>query len=181
VLFDVNFEVRRGEVLALLGTNGAGKSTILRVVSGLGVPERGVVRLDGREHTLAAAAIVDDSAGYHERRTWWRWSAGIGRAAGGERLAWNLVTGVHDGASGSERTVWVDGEPREVGPVEFEDDLSRVGSLRFSAWCAREHRANRILLRTEYRQPFGSFSGELPGGPRLAEGYGVMEEHDVRW
>ena len=33
VLFDVNFEVRRGECVALLGTNGAGKSTILRVIS----------------------------------------------------------------------------------------------------------------------------------------------------
>jgi ABC-type branched-subunit amino acid transport system ATPase component/predicted MFS family arabinose efflux permease len=54
VLFDVNFEVRRGEVLALLGTNGAGKSTILRVVSGLGVPERGVVRLNGRNVTYVA-------------------------------------------------------------------------------------------------------------------------------
>jgi len=51
VLFDVNFEVRRGEVLALLGTNGAGKSTILRVVSGLEVPERGVVRLNGQNIT----------------------------------------------------------------------------------------------------------------------------------
>jgi ABC-type branched-subunit amino acid transport system ATPase component/predicted MFS family arabinose efflux permease len=51
VLFDVNFEVQRGEVLALLGTNGAGKSTILRVVSGLGVPQRGVVRLNGRNIT----------------------------------------------------------------------------------------------------------------------------------
>ena len=38
VLFDVNIEVQRGEVLALLGTNGAGKSTILRVISGLEVP-----------------------------------------------------------------------------------------------------------------------------------------------
>jgi ABC-type branched-subunit amino acid transport system ATPase component/predicted MFS family arabinose efflux permease len=54
VLFDVNFEVRRGEVLALLGTNGAGKSTILRVISGLGVPERGVVRLNGRNVTYVA-------------------------------------------------------------------------------------------------------------------------------
>ena len=53
VLFDVAFEVHRGEVLALLGTNGAGKSTILRVVSGLGVPTRGVVRLDGRTVTYA--------------------------------------------------------------------------------------------------------------------------------
>ena len=51
VLFDVGFEVQRGEVLALLGTNGAGKSTILRVISGLGVPQRGVVRLNGQNIT----------------------------------------------------------------------------------------------------------------------------------
>jgi ABC-type branched-subunit amino acid transport system ATPase component/predicted MFS family arabinose efflux permease len=51
VLFDVGFEVKRGEVLALLGTNGAGKSTILRVIAGLGTPARGVVRLDGRTIT----------------------------------------------------------------------------------------------------------------------------------
>jgi ABC-type branched-subunit amino acid transport system ATPase component len=51
VLFDVNFQVARGETVALLGTNGAGKSTILRVISGLGVPERGVVRLNGQNIT----------------------------------------------------------------------------------------------------------------------------------
>ena len=55
VLFDVGFEVRRGEVLALLGTNGAGKSTILRVIAGLATPERGVVRLDGRTITYSSA------------------------------------------------------------------------------------------------------------------------------
>ena len=47
VLFNVSFEVQRGEVLALLGTNGAGKSTILRAIAGLGTPSRGVVRLHG--------------------------------------------------------------------------------------------------------------------------------------
>lgn len=47
-LFDVGFEVHKGEVLALLGTNGAGKSTILRVIAGLGTPSRGVVRQNGR-------------------------------------------------------------------------------------------------------------------------------------
>ena len=52
VLFDVSFEVRRGEVLALLGTNGAGKSTILRAVSGLVMPDRGVIRMNGRTITL---------------------------------------------------------------------------------------------------------------------------------
>jgi ABC-type branched-subunit amino acid transport system ATPase component/predicted MFS family arabinose efflux permease len=54
VLFGINFEVREGETLALLGTNGAGKSTVLRVISGLAVPERGVVRLDGRNITYVA-------------------------------------------------------------------------------------------------------------------------------
>ena len=34
-------------MLALLGTNGAGKSTILRAIAGLGTPSRGVVRLHG--------------------------------------------------------------------------------------------------------------------------------------
>ncbi len=54
VLFDVSFEVARGETLALLGTNGAGKSTALRVISGLAIPSRGVVRLNGRTITLTA-------------------------------------------------------------------------------------------------------------------------------
>jgi ABC-type branched-subunit amino acid transport system ATPase component/predicted MFS family arabinose efflux permease len=54
ILFDVNFEVRPGETVALLGTNGAGKSTLLRVISGLEVPERGVVRLDGRNVTFVS-------------------------------------------------------------------------------------------------------------------------------
>lgn len=53
VLFDLSFEVRRGETLALLGTNGAGKSTALEVVTGLVTPERGVVRLHGRTITYA--------------------------------------------------------------------------------------------------------------------------------
>ncbi len=55
VLFDVSFEVGPGEVVALLGTNGAGKSTLLRAVSGLGIPDRGVVRLNGRTVTYAEA------------------------------------------------------------------------------------------------------------------------------
>jgi ABC-type branched-subunit amino acid transport system ATPase component/predicted MFS family arabinose efflux permease len=53
VLFDLSFEVRRGEVLAVLGTNGAGKSTALRVITGLVTPQRGVVRLNGRNVTFA--------------------------------------------------------------------------------------------------------------------------------
>jgi len=54
ILFDVGFEVRKGEVLALLGTNGAGKSTILRAIAGLGTPSRGVVRQNGRSITYVS-------------------------------------------------------------------------------------------------------------------------------
>ncbi|MGR7001695.1 ATP-binding cassette domain-containing protein [Yinghuangia aomiensis] len=48
VLFGVGFEVRRGETLGAAGTNGAGKSTILKAICGLGTPSRGVVRLNGK-------------------------------------------------------------------------------------------------------------------------------------
>src|SRR5437763_11111191 len=51
VLFEVSFTVRAGSMLALLGTNGAGKSTALRVLSGLAAPLSGEVRLDGRDVT----------------------------------------------------------------------------------------------------------------------------------
>jgi ABC-type branched-subunit amino acid transport system ATPase component/sugar phosphate permease len=53
VLFDVNLDIREGEVLALLGTNGAGKSTLLRAISGLDYADRGAVRLAGRTVTFA--------------------------------------------------------------------------------------------------------------------------------
>jgi hypothetical protein len=147
-----------------------------------GIPVRGRVRVDGRELAVdGPLGFVDESAGYHARHTTWRWSAGIGRARGGAPVAWNFVEGVHDAPSASERTVWVDGEPHEVEPQRFEPDLSGVGELRFSEWSAREDHTNRLVFRSDYRQPFGSFTGTLPGGLELESGYGVMEWHDVRW
>jgi hypothetical protein len=151
-----------------------------------GIRARGVVRLAGVERALDAQAVVDDTAAYYERHTRWRWSAGVGLATDGRELAWNLVAGVNDPASNSERTVWVDGAASEVGPNTFSDDLSQVdfsegGALRFAAEAVREQRENLLLVRSFYRQPFGTFSGELPGRVTLAEGYGVMEDHDVFW
>jgi hypothetical protein len=145
------------------------------------VRAKGLVMRGGERVQLEADGIVDESAGYHARHTSWRWSAGVGRAAGGESVAWNLVEGLHDAAEASERTVWVNGEPRELEPVEIAEDLSRAGGLSFKAWAAREDRTNRLLIRSHYRQPFGEFSGELPGGLGLDAGYGVMETHDARW
>ena len=58
VLFDVDLEVRRGEILALLGTNGAGKSTLLRVVSGLLPASRGTVTFQGTDVTRLDAVSM---------------------------------------------------------------------------------------------------------------------------
>ncbi len=47
VLFGIDLEVDDDEIVALLGTNGAGKTTILRVISGVLPPSEGTVSLDG--------------------------------------------------------------------------------------------------------------------------------------
>ncbi len=52
-LFDVSFAVDAGEAIALLGTNGAGKTTVARVCTGLVRPTDGTVQFDGRDLTGA--------------------------------------------------------------------------------------------------------------------------------
>jgi hypothetical protein len=82
--------------------------------------------------------------------------------------------------------VWVDGIPHEAEPVSFSADLQRIecedGSLlRFSEEAGRERRENLLLVKSDYRAPFGSFAGELPGGIELEKGLGVVEHHRALW
>jgi len=60
VVHDVNFEVRRGEVVGYLGPNGSGKSTTAKMLAGLLDPSSGGVFFDGR-------AIDDDPIAYRRR------------------------------------------------------------------------------------------------------------------
>jgi branched-chain amino acid transport system ATP-binding protein len=53
ILFDVDIEVRRGEVVALMGRNGAGKSTTLKALMGLLARRRGAVNFMGRDISRA--------------------------------------------------------------------------------------------------------------------------------
>ena len=49
ILYDLSFEVRRGEVVAFMGRNGAGKSTTMKAIMGLMARRSGVVRFGGRD------------------------------------------------------------------------------------------------------------------------------------
>jgi hypothetical protein len=150
-----------------------------------GVPIRGTVRIGDRAHEVDGFGVIDESAGYHARRTAWKWSAGVGTAADGRAVAWNLVTGIHDAPEASERSVWVDGVPHEVGPVRFSAldaiGFEEGGTLAFSEEATRAQEDDLIVFASSYEQPFGRFSGVLPGAGELREGFGVMERHDVRW
>jgi hypothetical protein len=152
-----------------------------------GVRAHGTLTLDGRSpRAIEARAVIDDTAGYHARDTEWWWSAGVGASEDGVALAWNLVAGVNDPPRGSERAVWVDGEPSETAPVRFAADLSEIvaddGSrLSFAAESVRRRHENLLIVSSDYTAPFGAFSGTLPGGVRLASGLGVMEHHRAKW
>jgi branched-chain amino acid transport system permease protein len=58
VLFGVDVGVERNELLALLGTNGAGKSTVLKVIAGLLPARRGTITFDGRDITRLPAEEI---------------------------------------------------------------------------------------------------------------------------
>jgi ABC-2 type transport system ATP-binding protein len=60
VLRDVSFSLRPGEIVAYLGANGSGKTTTVKVLTGLLSPSRGRVRLDGHD-------IADDPIAFRRR------------------------------------------------------------------------------------------------------------------
>ena len=77
VLRSIDFTVARGEIVALLGTNGAGKSTILRCISGLLKPDSGEIWFDGQN---VAGITTEETV-----------QAGITQVPGGRGLLPNLT------------------------------------------------------------------------------------------
>ena len=67
---DVAFEVAAGETVALLGSNGAGKSTVVQVLAGLVHPDSGYATLDGRVLFDVGDPAGRDPAAAGSRRTW---------------------------------------------------------------------------------------------------------------
>jgi Protein of unknown function (DUF2804) len=182
VLLDLRLEENDG--IQVLCPHGRGEVWTRKQA---GISARGTLVLDGGPpREIEALAVIDDTAGYHSRHTEWWWSAGVGESPDGVALAWNLVSGVNDPPTGSERAVWVAGEPREAPPVTFAADLVRItcedsSELRFLAEAERSRKENLLIVKSDYRAPFGTFSGTLPGEIPLAHGLGVAEHHRARW
>jgi hypothetical protein len=152
-----------------------------------GVRVHGTLVLGARPPiSIDALAVIDDTAGYHARVTEWWWAAGVGSLPDNTPMAFNLVQGVNDPPTGSERAVWLAGAPHEAPPVRFSADLRTISCADGSELCfipeaERSRRDNLLLVRSDYRAPFGSFSGTLPGGIPLAHALGVVEHHRARW
>ncbi|MBR4706948.1 MAG: ABC transporter ATP-binding protein, partial [Pseudobutyrivibrio sp.] len=63
-LKDMTFQVKKGECVGLIGTNGSGKSTILKIITGVLSPTAGQVSVDGR-----ISALLELGAGFNQEYT----------------------------------------------------------------------------------------------------------------
>jgi lipopolysaccharide transport system ATP-binding protein len=61
---NVSFELKKGEVLGIIGSNGSGKSTILKMLNGIFWPDKGAITIKGR-----VGALIEVGAGFHPMLT----------------------------------------------------------------------------------------------------------------
>ena len=110
VLFGVDLEVREGEILALLGTNGAGKSTVLKAITGLVDPVGGVILYDGRDITHADPGTTA--------------RLGVAQMPGGKGVFPTLTVDEHFAVAG-----WMIEDKAELGRL-VEDVFAKFPRLR---------------------------------------------------
>lgn len=146
----------------------------------------GTAVVGGRELAVDGVALIDDNAGFHPRLTHWWWSGGTTVLADGRTATWSVIVGLNDTPPELENTLWLAGRPVALGPVTFAPDLSRVtfddgSGLAFTPEAERASLVDLLVIRSAYRQPFGTFTGTLPGGLEVTRGVGVMEDHRALW
>jgi branched-chain amino acid transport system ATP-binding protein len=122
VLFDISLEIRQGEIVALLGRNGVGKTTTLRTIMGLTPPASGSIRYKGVEmagkktHQIAIWGI-----GFVPEERWIFPNLTVDQ---------NLIMGIKPGQYGKEkREGWTIERCYEYFPILKERQDSRGGHL----------------------------------------------------
>ena len=63
-LKDISLQVKKGEIIGIIGKNGAGKSTLLKILSRITAPTSGVVKIQGR-----VASLLEVGTGFHPELT----------------------------------------------------------------------------------------------------------------
>ena len=154
VLHDISLEVRSGEVLCLLGDNGAGKSTVIRILSGVHQPSSGTVELDGTAVAFRNPRDADDKgiATVHQfGGTFPLMSIGRSFFVGREPTTWVGPFKVYDRRTANATAVKA---VREFGITRIEDGDRLVGGLsggeRQALAIARAvHFGARVLILDE--------------------------------
>ncbi len=121
VLHGVSLEARAGEVVSLLGRNGAGKSTTLKSIVNLVEVTAGAVRLDGRDITRLATHEIS--------RLGVGWVPEDRRVFGDLTVEENLRVGAKDGTGQRRGTGWSTARVYEFFPKLAELARRRAGSL----------------------------------------------------
>ncbi len=135
----LSFHVRAGEVYGLLGPNGAGKTTTLRILATLALPDRGTVRVDGRDP-------VADPIGARERLAWVPAEGGLPPRLSGREVVrlFARIQGVADPDRVADETL------DRMGATPFADrpcgDLSTGMKRRVVLARALVHRPAALLL-----------------------------------
>ena len=124
---------------------------------------------------VALALWMAQAAGFYDAQNL---KVSITNMGGGSRGAEALRAGrlevMHVGLSSVVQLNKAGGDLRTIA----SDDGSE---LRFAPEAERSRRDNLLLIRSDYRAPFGTFSGTLPGAIPIAQAFGVVEHHRARW
>ena len=121
-------------------------------------------------------------------------SAALSNSATQNKVAPGLVGSSNDlkdlirwhvqGRPESSRPPLASGWRLEVCGETLLDVLGGKRALRVvdpQAEAERSRTESTPIVKYSYRQPFGTFTGNLPGGLELSSGFGVMEHHDANW
>ena len=132
-LRDVSFEVKRGDVMGIIGRNGAGKSTLLKLLTGELLPDAGNIKLG----TALEMALTDSLTGLYNQRYLRRHLSGLMESGQGRHLAVLMVDvdhfkSVNDrfGHASGDRALRLIADSLRINTRVF-DSVARYGGEEF--------------------------------------------------